>query len=178
MSLSVQDYGEKAIVVFGDTRVIKDELKELGGKYNPKLGEEQKPGWVFSKTKKEVVNEFIKQAQQDINSGKIKKDSYESKPRATVTDPYKNPTTSSDITVPKELLSNLISRVEILEVELANIKKIVLSNNNTSKPTNKVETTKTQKITSEWADYSDEEDDNQVEEDRGSLLKSFRSNKK
>ena len=177
MSLSVQDYGEKAIVVFGDTRVIKDELKELGGKYNPKLGEEQKPGWVFSKTKKEVVNEFIKQAQQDINSGKIKKDSYESNPRATVTDPYKKPTTSSDITVPKELLSNLISRVEILEVELANIKKIVLSTH-TSKPTNKVETTKTQKITSEWADYSDEEDDNQVEEDRGSLLKSFRSNKK
>ncbi len=177
MSLSVQDYGEKAIVVFGDTRVIKDELKELGGKYNPKLGEEQKPGWVFSKTKKEVVNEFIKQAQQDINSGKIKKDSYDSKPRATVTDPYKKPTTSSDITVPKELLSNLISRVEILEVELANIKKIVLSNNN-SKLSNKIDSTKTQKITSEWADYSDEEDENEIEEDRGSLLKSFRSNKK
>ena len=178
MSLIVQDYGEKAIVVFGDTKVIKDELKELGGKYNPKLGEDQKPGWVFSKTKKDIVNDFIKQAQQDINSGKIKKESYESKPRATVTDPYKKPTTSSDITVPKELLSNLISRVEILETELANIKKIVLSNHTSnSKSTNKVET-KVQKINSEWADYSDEEDENEIEEDRGSLLKSFRSNKK
>jgi hypothetical protein len=170
MSLIVQDYGDKAIVVFGDTRVIKDELKEMGGKYNPKLGEEQKPGWVFSKTKKDVVNEFIK---QDINSGKIKKDSYESKPRATVTDPYKKPTTSSDITVPKELLSNLISRVEILETELANIKIIVLSNHTSNSNSNNKVETKLQKINSEWADSDSDE-----EENRGSLLKSFRSTKK
>jgi hypothetical protein len=33
----VADYSEKALAVFGDTRLIKDQLKALGGRFNPKL---------------------------------------------------------------------------------------------------------------------------------------------
>jgi hypothetical protein len=47
------DYSEKALAVFGDTRAIKDRLKELGGRFNPKLthGGIEQAGWVFSKNR-------------------------------------------------------------------------------------------------------------------------------
>lgn len=35
--LEIVDYSEKAIAVFGDTKAIKDQLKELGGRFNPSL---------------------------------------------------------------------------------------------------------------------------------------------
>ena len=49
--LEIVDYSEKAIAVFGDTKTIKDELKKLGGKFNPALKHngEKRAGWIFSK---------------------------------------------------------------------------------------------------------------------------------
>jgi hypothetical protein len=49
----IVDYSEKAIAVFGDTRAIKDRLKALGGRFNPKLTHEgsKQAGWIFSKSK-------------------------------------------------------------------------------------------------------------------------------
>jgi hypothetical protein len=52
-NFEIVDYSEKALAIFGDTRPIKDELKALGGRFNPKLtheGEKQ-VGWIFSKGK-------------------------------------------------------------------------------------------------------------------------------
>ena len=53
----IVDYSEKAIAVFGDTRAIKDDLKALGGRFNPKLthDNEKKAGWIFSKSREEEV---------------------------------------------------------------------------------------------------------------------------
>lgn len=53
LKLVLVDYSEKAIALFGDTKEIKDSLKEIGGRFNKFLthnGEKQ-PGWIFSKTK-------------------------------------------------------------------------------------------------------------------------------
>ena len=49
----IVDYSLKALAVFGDTRPIKDELKALGGRFNPKLTHEgiKKAGWIFPKSK-------------------------------------------------------------------------------------------------------------------------------
>jgi ribonuclease BN (tRNA processing enzyme) len=33
----IVDYSEKALAVFGDTRPVKEQLKALGGRFNPKL---------------------------------------------------------------------------------------------------------------------------------------------
>jgi hypothetical protein len=57
----VVDYSEKALAVFGDTRLIKDQLKALGGRFNPKLTHEgtKKAGWIFSKSKEQEVNELL-----------------------------------------------------------------------------------------------------------------------
>ena len=49
--LEIVDYSEKAIAVFGETKVIKDQLKELGGKFNPALrhGEGKRAGRIPGK---------------------------------------------------------------------------------------------------------------------------------
>ena len=45
--MSIVDYSEKAVVMVGDTIKVKDNLKELGGRYNKFLS--CGAGWVFSK---------------------------------------------------------------------------------------------------------------------------------
>lgn len=47
--IQIIDYSERAIAVIGDTKPIKDKLKELGGKFNFRLS--CGAGWIFPKTK-------------------------------------------------------------------------------------------------------------------------------
>lgn len=59
-NLTCEDYSEKAIVVRGEsTKTFKEELKQLGGKYNEHL--KGGAGWIFSKKSELKVKEFIKQ---------------------------------------------------------------------------------------------------------------------
>lgn len=59
--LEIVDYSEKAIAVFGDTKAIKDQLKELGGWFNPalKYNGEKRAGWIFGKKQADKVKELI-----------------------------------------------------------------------------------------------------------------------
>lgn len=50
----MEDISEKAFVVKGETMAIKEQLKEAGGKWNPKY-----KGWIFSKKRREQVNAII-----------------------------------------------------------------------------------------------------------------------
>lgn len=61
LNLDLVDYSEKAIALFGDTKEIKDSLKELGGRFNKFLTHdgEKKCGWIFSKTKTSQVQQLI-----------------------------------------------------------------------------------------------------------------------
>ncbi|GHT11628.1 hypothetical protein FACS189426_13780 [Bacteroidia bacterium] len=57
----IADYSQMALAVFGDTRPIKDELKALGGRFNPRLthnGEKQ-AGWIFSKSKEQALRNLL-----------------------------------------------------------------------------------------------------------------------
>ena len=47
--VEIVDYSEKAIAVIGNTSAIKEVLKKLGGRFNPKL--KCGAGWIFSKRK-------------------------------------------------------------------------------------------------------------------------------
>ena len=47
-TVQIIDYSEKAIAVIGDTKAIKDKLKELGGRFNFRLT--CGPGWIFKKS--------------------------------------------------------------------------------------------------------------------------------
>lgn len=53
MGLTVIDYSDKSIAVIGDTKAVKDRLKEMGGRFNAKLS--CGPGWIFSKSKKDEI---------------------------------------------------------------------------------------------------------------------------
>lgn len=59
--LEIEDYSEKAIAVFGETKAIKDELKKLGGKFNPALKHngEKRAGWIFSKKQADKVRALL-----------------------------------------------------------------------------------------------------------------------
>jgi hypothetical protein len=59
--LEIVDYSGKAIAVFGDTKAIKEQLKELGGRFNPALNYngEKRAGWIFSKKQADKVKELI-----------------------------------------------------------------------------------------------------------------------
>lgn len=59
--LEIVDYSEKAVAVFGDTKAIKEQLKELGGRFNPSLNYngEKRAGWIFSKKQADKVKELI-----------------------------------------------------------------------------------------------------------------------
>lgn len=59
--LGIVDYSEKAIAVFGDTKAIKEQLKGLGGRFNPSLNYdgEKRAGWIFSKKQADKVKELI-----------------------------------------------------------------------------------------------------------------------
>ncbi len=53
---------EKAIALFGETKEIKDLLKAMGGKFNPRLvyKVDKRAGWIFSKTKREELETVLK----------------------------------------------------------------------------------------------------------------------
>jgi hypothetical protein len=57
----IVDYSDKALAIFGDTKPIKDELKSLGGRFNPKLTHEseKKAGWIFSKSKESELRDLL-----------------------------------------------------------------------------------------------------------------------
>lgn len=56
-SFKIVDYSEKAFAVVGDTREIKDTLKQHGGRFNPSLTVDGSKcaGWIFSKKNLDAV---------------------------------------------------------------------------------------------------------------------------
>jgi len=56
-TVQIIEYSEKAIAVMGDTRPIKDTLKELGGRFNPRLS--CGAGWIFPKSRLEAVQKAL-----------------------------------------------------------------------------------------------------------------------
>lgn len=55
--LQLHDYSERAIALTGDTKPIKDDLKKLGGRYNPRL--KCGAGWIFSKKTQADLESYI-----------------------------------------------------------------------------------------------------------------------
>ena len=57
----IVDYSQKALAVFGDTRPIKEQLKALGGRFNPQLthNEKKQAGWIFRKSKEQEIRNLL-----------------------------------------------------------------------------------------------------------------------
>ena len=61
-NIEIIEYSDKALAIFGNTYNIKDQIKELGGKFNPRLkykDDQKKPGWIISKKKQKEIEELI-----------------------------------------------------------------------------------------------------------------------
>ena len=56
-NFKIIDYSEKSIAVIGDTKDIKDSLKEIGGVFNPRL--RCGAGWIFQKKKMAELAEIL-----------------------------------------------------------------------------------------------------------------------
>lgn len=72
--ITVIKYSEKAIAVIGNTKPIKDGLKELGGSFNPRLS--CGAGWIFSAKKQQQVIDYLRsiKEQQDNAQEELKEE--------------------------------------------------------------------------------------------------------
>ena len=68
--MNIVNYSEKSFVITGNTKDFKDELKELGGRWNSKLT--CGSGWVFSLTKKKELESWL--SKKSTNAPPQKKD--------------------------------------------------------------------------------------------------------
>jgi hypothetical protein len=64
--LTCDNYSDKAFVVRGETKIYKEGLKELGGKYNDHLRDG--PGWIFPKFKQESILKSLYTLNKDFES--------------------------------------------------------------------------------------------------------------
>jgi uncharacterized protein (UPF0335 family) len=115
MSIQLLDYTEKSIAVFGPTTPYKDYLSNIGGKFNPglthPLTKAREAGWIFTKTKRDVVQTFIDQSTQ----GQLPP------PPVNVSKEKVTKTKSDEFELTKEMYLALVSRIEKLENENANL---------------------------------------------------------
>ena len=56
--ISIETYNDKSFAVFGYTKEYRDELRELGGKWNTNLN--RRKGWIFPNSKRQRVEEWLK----------------------------------------------------------------------------------------------------------------------
>lgn len=70
--LQIVDYSEKAFAVVGDTKTIKDDLKKLGGRFNPKLT--CGAGWIFSKKSLDEVQKYLNSGEVAANNAAPKQE--------------------------------------------------------------------------------------------------------
>jgi len=56
-NLNITSYSEKSFVIRGDTKIYKEKIKELGGKWNRNL--KGGPGWIFSNNKRTIIDNWI-----------------------------------------------------------------------------------------------------------------------
>lgn len=145
--LNITQYTEKSFVVRGNTIENKEQLKNLGGKYNSNL--KDGPGWIFPNQLKSNVDQYI-------SSGKVTEPDFKSESKSSSTpssySSSKNYKDNKD--KDSEELSNLRKRVESLEQEISKLYKIIESKFDNNKSTNPV---KPKPVVNDSTDDEDEE---------------------
>jgi len=59
--IHVQQYSDKSLIVYGDTKQIKDQLMQLHARFNPylKLNDVKTPGWIVSVKHEGAINQIV-----------------------------------------------------------------------------------------------------------------------
>lgn len=66
-NLELVEYSDRSMAIFGDTKLYKEQLRSLGGKFNSSLtfNEVKQAGWIFSKSKYEQLASWIDSCEPD-----------------------------------------------------------------------------------------------------------------
>jgi hypothetical protein len=157
MNCIIEDYSEKAIAVFGDTKPISERLGAIqGSKFNPCLrgvGENKRPGWIFPKTRRSEVESLLQSIQQEVKTGDFKpsQSDLSNKPKTTKTNDLRVVASASS-----SVDSSVLSRIEILEAKVETLTK-ALSALKTNTPPSDVSAKP--KASKTWADEEDEDEE-------------------
>lgn len=107
--LIIEKFNDKSIVVRGNTKPYKEEIKKIGGLWNAKLT--GGCGWIFPMSKKSIIEDLSRQ----IEEGSIKPEAVESK----VYEKYEKKEDKN--TVPMKSYLDLLARVERLEAIVSQV---------------------------------------------------------
>lgn len=55
--MQLEDYSERSFGIYGNTKPYKEDLKRMGGKFNPRLT--KGPGWIFANHLRDNVNRYF-----------------------------------------------------------------------------------------------------------------------
>ena len=113
----LEEYTDRSIVVRGETRQYKEDLKKLGGKYNSRLRGE--PGWIFPKSKQDDIVKFMKEgkrivSEEEAHAGEARTLEWESK-----RDGGKTSSSSNDDNVLIDIIKKLTQRIDLMDKKLS-----------------------------------------------------------
>ena len=152
MNCTIEDYSEKAIAVFGDTKPISERLGAIqGSKFNPCLrgvGENKRPGWIFPKTRRSEVESLLQTIQQELKSGDFKPSQTDSSTKPKTIKSVASSSSSAD--------SSVLSRIEILEAKVETLTKTLSSLKTHTPPS---DSSTKPKVSKTWADEEDEDEE-------------------
>ena len=116
----LEEYTDRSVVVRGETRQYKEDLKKLGGKYNSRLRGE--PGWIFPKSKQNDIVKFMKEgkrlvSEEEAQAGEARTLEWESK-RNIEKKTYSS-SSSNDNAVLVDMIKKLTERIDLMDKKLS-----------------------------------------------------------
>ena len=162
----IEEYTDRSVVVRGETRQYKEDLKKIGGKYNSRLRGE--PGWIFPKSKQDVIVKFMKEgkrlvSEEEVQAGETRTLEWESKFNIE----KKTSSSSNDNVVLIDMIKKIIQRVDLMDKKLS----ILIAANNIKDTVSKQVSHK--KVVKKKVEQSSDDDSSEEEEQvpRKRLLK-------
>ena len=134
--LIIKKYSNLCTVVVGDTKPVKNFLMNNGGKYNPNLWIEEKktPGYIFNNSFEEI-SKLVLKVNKDFDKFCNIERTYEKNENINQEE-YNNKQDFKEkdtFIFTKEKYLSLITRIEKLENDNANLLKLLINKNNTNK---------------------------------------------
>jgi hypothetical protein len=157
-NISLEEYTDRSVVVRGETRQYKEDLKKLGGKYNSRLRGE--PGWIFPKSKQNDIVKFIKEgkrlvSEEEAHAGEARTLEWESKRNIE----KKTSSSSNDNDVLIDMIKKLTQRIDLMDKKLSMLMTANNIKDNVSKQVSHKKVVKKKVEESSSDDDSSEEDE-------------------
>jgi dGTP triphosphohydrolase len=154
-NITIEQYSEKCIAVFGDTQNFKDVLMQLGGKFNPMLkglNDTKRPGWVFVKNN-DIRAKLLQSLQNGGSSQANNSSSTTTLKKTSTVSPSIVASTNDEL---MKIVQQLSKRLDSVETELFAVRKILHAIDTPSL---------TKRVLSTNQDQTMQEDDEDVIED-------------